>query len=361
MSPAKPIPMEWLPDPAGDHDYRLRVGGEWDDRVADNGEISEDPLPEHLPPPDSLPSAMIPSWRRRFAGSLITILFWFAPYLLLMQSFSLDDMGRPAALVIVFFVAAQSTFIAVAAWTIGAWKEGANPAKSLLGMRVVDEATRQPLSETKMLLRALIRMVPLAWPASAAMVLIRKDRKSLADLMLGSIVVDSMPTLEGGRLAEMEIERKFLVKNLETVPWGEGAPIEQGYLTTQTAQSLRVGIKGDMAALNLKGDRRGAARPETEVEIPVEMAHLLLPLCGSRRLTKTRYLVPDRSKVWEVDVFHGDLEGLVVAEIEMESPEEEVAVPDWCGEEVTDDDRYYNRSLAEAREPPVRRRPHREP
>lgn len=155
----------------------------------------------------------------------------------------------------------------------------------------------------------------------------------------------------------MEIERKFLVENLETVPLGEGTPIEQGYLTTDAAQSLRVGIKGDIATLNLKGVRRGAVRPETEVEIPVEMARLLLPLCGSRRLTKTRHLVPDRARVWEVDVFHGDLEGLVVAEIELESAEDEVVVPEWCGEEVTEDDRYYNQNLAEAQETPVGQRP----
>lgn len=195
---AKPPRMEWLPDPTGRHDYRLWDGEEWDDRVADGGETSEDPISEQPPPPDALQAAEAPSRQRRFAGTLITVLFWFVPYMLGVQSISLDERGD-WALAIVFLVAAHVGLIAVAAWTISAWGEGTNPANSLLGLRVADEATGQPLSRGKMLVRALILLWPVIWPVSAAVVLVRKDRKSLADVMLGSIVVDSRHTSDSVR------------------------------------------------------------------------------------------------------------------------------------------------------------------
>ena len=189
--------MEWLPDPTGRHEYRLWDGQRWDDRVADGGETSKDPLSEQPPPPDALLEAGIASKQRRFAGSLITALFWFTPYMFGVQSISLDDSGASEALVLAFLVAAHAALIAIAAWTISVWSEGANPAKHLLGMRVVDETTRQPLGRRKMLFRALIRLLPVTWPVSAVMVLVRKDRKSLADLILDSLVVDSRHAAEG--------------------------------------------------------------------------------------------------------------------------------------------------------------------
>lgn len=198
MSSAKTATrIGWLPDPTGRHEYRLWDGERWDDQVADGGNTSYDPISEQPPPPEALPAAGIPTRQRRFAGSAINALFWFTPYMFGIQADSLDERGDSEALVIMFLVAALAGLIAVAAWTISAWGEGANPAKSLLGMRVVDEATGQPLGRGKMLLRALIRLLPVTWPVSAAMVLIRKDRKSLADLILGSIVVDSRHTLGG--------------------------------------------------------------------------------------------------------------------------------------------------------------------
>ena len=185
-----PPRMEWLPDPTGRHDYRLWDGEIWDERVADSGETSKDPLSEQPPPPDALLGADIPSRQRRLAGSLITALFWFTPYMFMVQASSLEERGDSPVLVTVFLSAGLAAFVAFTAWTISAWGEGANPAKSLLGMAVLDDATGEPLSRWRMLLRALIRLLPITWPASAAMVLIRKDRKSLADLVLSSTVVD---------------------------------------------------------------------------------------------------------------------------------------------------------------------------
>ena len=102
---------------------------------------------------------------------------------------------------------------------------------------------------------------------------------------------------------------------------------------------------GERAVLTVKGAAQGAARPEFEYEIPLADAKELLRLCEKPLIEKTRYRVESGGLVWEVDEFHGVNEGLVVAECELEAEDQAIARPDWVGEEVTDDPRYYNANL----------------
>jgi len=152
----------------------------------------------------------------------------------------------------------------------------------------------------------------------------------------------------------VEIERKFLVK-------GEGwraashevLPMAQGYLNDAASldsgtmrSSVRVRLSGGSAWLNIKSHEIGRSRQEFDYPVPVEDARALLALCVGGTVEKRRHLVRYRGHLWEVDEFLGDNAGLVVAEIELGSPDEDFARPDWLGEEVTDDTRYYNLALA---------------
>lgn len=145
-----------------------------------------------------------------------------------------------------------------------------------------------------------------------------------------------------------EIERKFLVSS---DAWRDQAQRQvrylQGYLAQSARGSVRVRIGGDTAFLNIKGATVGASRLEFEYPVPMEDAETMLrELCGATVVEKTRYFVPHGGREWEVDVFEGNNAGLVVAEIELDDEAEDVALPDWAGEEVTDDVRYYNSQLA---------------
>ena len=142
----------------------------------------------------------------------------------------------------------------------------------------------------------------------------------------------------------IEIEKKFLVKNNS---WKkvEGIYYLQGYLTTEGV-TVRARIVKDLAWLTIKGKGAGAVRPEFEYEIPVEDARFILEnLCQKPLIEKHRYFVEDEGLVWEVDEFHGENEGLVVAELELESENVEIVKPEWVGDEVTHDRRYANASL----------------
>jgi adenylate cyclase len=97
--------------------------------------------------------------------------------------------------------------------------------------------------------------------------------------------------------------------------------------------------------LTVKGESVGVSRPEFEYEIPVEEARLMMGLCEQPIIDKTRYEVVHEGHLWEIDVFAGENEGLVVAEIELEAEGEVFARPDWLGEEVSDDPRFFNSSL----------------
>jgi adenylate cyclase len=144
-----------------------------------------------------------------------------------------------------------------------------------------------------------------------------------------------------------EIERKFLVIG---DGWRGGAPgtaMRQGYISSQKEHTVRVRLAGDRAFLTLKGVSKGATRDEFEYEIPVaDAAAMLSRLCQGPLVEKTRYRVPIEGLIWEVDVFEGDNEGLVVAEVELEREDQVVVVPPWAGAEVTQDARYYNANLA---------------
>ncbi|HWA20428.1 MAG TPA: CYTH domain-containing protein [Devosia sp.] len=144
-----------------------------------------------------------------------------------------------------------------------------------------------------------------------------------------------------------EIERKFLVKG---DGWRRKAvsetQIEQGYLARGRRSIIRIRIKdGKSATLTVKSREGGVSRAEFEYRIPIKDAKVLMELCGPLRIDKHRYEVPVGRRTWEVDVFGGGNKGLVLAEIEMESEEEEVDLPRWAGKEVTDDPRYRNSNL----------------
>ncbi len=145
-----------------------------------------------------------------------------------------------------------------------------------------------------------------------------------------------------------EIERKFLVVG---EAWRQQARdhqrYRQGYLASDPACSIRVRISGDRAWLNLKSATLGVARLEFDYPIPVTDAEQILErLCSGPVIDKTRWFVDYGGKTWEVDEFHGDNAGLVVAEIELASEDEAFERPPWLGAEVSHDPRYYNVRLA---------------
>lgn len=146
-----------------------------------------------------------------------------------------------------------------------------------------------------------------------------------------------------------EIERKFLVLSNDFIAKAyDNDIIKQGYLSSDPNRSVRVRLKGENAYLTIKGksSEDGISRYEWEREIKVSDAEELLLLCEPGIIEKIRYYVLVGENVFEVDIFWGDNDGLVVAELELASEDEQFTCPDWLGEEVTGDDRYYNASLA---------------
>jgi len=141
-----------------------------------------------------------------------------------------------------------------------------------------------------------------------------------------------------------EIERKFLVKD-SWQPQSEGIKIAQGYLSTVPERTVRVRIKGDKGYLTIKGKNVGVSRAEYEYEIPRQDAEEMLQLAEQPILVKTRYLEQQGEFTWEVDVFAGENQGLVVAEIELPAEDAEFSRPAWLGQEVSGDVRYYNANL----------------
>ena len=144
----------------------------------------------------------------------------------------------------------------------------------------------------------------------------------------------------------IEIERKFLVKNDSwKAAADKGRLCRQGYLKSDGGMTIRIRMMGKKAFLTIKGPTTGISRTEFEYEIPCADAEALLELCGSL-VEKVRHHISYAGMVWELDVFTGANEGLVMAEIELESEGQEVGLPEWAGEEVSGDSRYYNASLA---------------
>lgn len=144
----------------------------------------------------------------------------------------------------------------------------------------------------------------------------------------------------------VEIERKFLVLGDVWKNLAKPVLLRQGYLSSAAGRVVRVRIEGDAAVLTIKGRTSGATRGEWEYPIPLEDAAAFLDeLCEKPIIEKYRYRIPYRGFTWEVDEFLGDNAGLVVAEIELESEAQAFDRPDWVGEEVTQDARYYNANL----------------
>lgn len=147
----------------------------------------------------------------------------------------------------------------------------------------------------------------------------------------------------------LEIERKFLVVNED---WRDQVnskeKIIQGYLANTGLASIRVRIQEDKAYLNIKSMTIGVSREEYEYPFPLDDArNILKHLCIKPIIEKTRYFVDQEPHLWEIDVFEGENSGLIVAEIELNAPEESFIRPAWLGQEVSDDPRYYNVRLAE--------------
>ncbi len=145
-----------------------------------------------------------------------------------------------------------------------------------------------------------------------------------------------------------EIERKFLVKSDFKSSVVKETRITQGYLSSVPERTVRARVKGDKGFLTIKGigNESGASRFEWETETSVEDAQNLLALCEPGVIDKTRFIVPEASGLrFEVDEFYGDNEGLTVAEIELPTEETPFTKPQWLGEEVTGDVRYFNSML----------------
>lgn len=143
-----------------------------------------------------------------------------------------------------------------------------------------------------------------------------------------------------------EIERKFLVTDDSYKAMATGSQaIEQGYLSDDPDRTVRVRVKGDEAFITVKGRNHGSVRHEWEYAIAVADAREMLALCKSV-IVKRRWYVPFEGHIWEVDEFGGRHSGLVVAEVELGSADEEVVLPPFASREVTGDRRYYNSELA---------------
>ncbi|MEN8178908.1 MAG: CYTH domain-containing protein [Pseudomonadota bacterium] len=145
----------------------------------------------------------------------------------------------------------------------------------------------------------------------------------------------------------VEIERKYLVANNKWKLSVESeAAMKQGYLATVANASIRVRIAKGKAHLNIKSITLGISRSEYEYEIPLQDGEeILANLTSGSVIDKVRYKVRCGGHVWDLDLFHGDNEGLVVAEVELDSEDEAFEVPEWAGEEVSTDPKYYNASL----------------
>lgn len=142
----------------------------------------------------------------------------------------------------------------------------------------------------------------------------------------------------------VEIERKFTVR-ADFCPQGAGTEMAQGYLSRDPQRTVRVRLAGGRGYLTVKGETRGMVRAEYEYEIPPTDARAMLALCDPPLVEKTRYVMDAAGRRWEVDVFHGANDGLVVAEVELPSEMAEVTLPAWVEREVTGEKRYYNSSL----------------
>jgi len=146
-----------------------------------------------------------------------------------------------------------------------------------------------------------------------------------------------------------EIERKFLVKSEAfKIEASASTSISQGFLNADKARTVRVRLTDDKAFLTIKGEtsRSGMSRLEWETEIPVEDAKTLLTLCEPGVIEKRRYYIQHGEHTFEVDEFYGENQGLIIAEVELQTEQDVIERPDWLGSEVTGEVKYYNAMLS---------------
>ena len=151
-------------------------------------------------------------------------------------------------------------------------------------------------------------------------------------------------------MSGLEIERKFLVLHTDYKRQAfSSSHIQQGYICSSHGRTVRVRIRDDRGYLTIKGpsDEKGMSRYEFEKEITLDEAQELMKLCEPGSIDKVRYLVKSGSHTFEVDEFHGANEGLVMAEVELQTEQDEPIIPHFIGKEVTGDRRYYNSMLSQ--------------
>ncbi|MBR0502227.1 MAG: CYTH domain-containing protein [Paludibacteraceae bacterium] len=144
----------------------------------------------------------------------------------------------------------------------------------------------------------------------------------------------------------IEIERKFLLKNSTWKEGATGVHYKQAYLNEKGDNTIRVRIEGEVAKLTIKSKANNISRMEFEYDIPMEDAEQLFSIAKTPAVEKYRYKIMFEGNCWEVDEFMGDNDGLVVAEIELKSEDQSFIKPSWIGEEVSGDKRYTNANLA---------------
>lgn len=144
----------------------------------------------------------------------------------------------------------------------------------------------------------------------------------------------------------VEIERKFLIKNKNWKPSGTGTKIIQGYLSVEPERVVRVRIANERAFLTIKGKPAGIVRTELEYEIPKNEAEVMMKMCLDFPIEKTRFVETIGNLNWEIDVFEGINNGLVLAEVELMDENQKIDLPEWIGEEVSHDKRYFNSWLS---------------
>lgn len=143
-----------------------------------------------------------------------------------------------------------------------------------------------------------------------------------------------------------EIERKFLIDTNKWQPSGKGTKIKQGYLLADAQKTVRARIKGSKAFLTIKGESEGIKRTELEYEIPVNDAEIMLKMADGFLIEKIRYFEKRGDFTWEIDVFEGENNGLVLAEVELENENQQPDLPEWVTKEVSEDERYFNYYLS---------------
>ncbi|ACC81250.1 CYTH domain-containing protein [Nostoc punctiforme] len=143
-----------------------------------------------------------------------------------------------------------------------------------------------------------------------------------------------------------EIERKFLVKGDSWRGLVEGSVYRQGYIATKDKAAVRIRIVGEKSYLTIKGPSIKYSRLEFEYPIPVEDAQEMLEaLCERPFIEKTRYKIQSGGLIWEIDEFDGVNKGLILAEVELNDENQQIELPSWIGQEVSDDSRYFNSNL----------------